>query len=183
MVSFQFGDVHRSHQRSSAETTMPKSQRPPVIIAGCRVDQFAVRDRSVRFKGHGLLFNEGKEVGPVPRLALGRATDNTVVLFHCDARWNVVGAMGYDNVREAKQSAERFYPGISNRWARTEYTRRQANRILQQSGAQLRCSICKKLWHAVKQMVEIEKPRMALCDGCIRRLFGMIASDGTDSAA
>jgi len=122
-------------------------------------------------------------VGPVPRLALGRARNNEVVVFHCDARWNVVGAMAYDSVRAAKQRAERFYPGISKGWTLTGYTRRQANRILQRSGAPQRCSICEKPWHAVEQMVEIKKPRIALCDGCIRELFGMIASDDTDSAA
>jgi len=50
--------------------------KPPIVLEGCRIEQFAVRDRSMKFEGHGLLFRGDKEVGPVPRLAIGRDPDN-----------------------------------------------------------------------------------------------------------
>jgi hypothetical protein len=70
--------------------------KPPVVLEGCRIEPFAIRDRSMRFQGHGLLFRGTTEVGPVPRLALGRDRDNAVYLLHCDARWNVLGSSGGD---------------------------------------------------------------------------------------
>lgn len=162
---------------------MPKRVNPPVLLEGCRVEQFAVRDRAFRFRGHGLLFRDNKEVGPVRRLALGRARDGAVMLFHCDTRWNVVGAMSYAGLRLAKQRAERFYPGISTAWVRTGYTQSQATRLLRRTGANQKCSICAKPWFKVEQMVTIEKRRIVLCDRCIRDLFGMIAKNGNEPAA
>lgn len=68
----------------------------------------------MKFIGHGLQFRGDREIGPVPRLALGRDRNGEVYLFHCDTRWNVKGAGGgYLTLRAAKQRAERFYPGIS----------------------------------------------------------------------
>jgi hypothetical protein len=29
--------------------------KPPVVLEGCRVEQFAIRDRSMRFEGHAAL--------------------------------------------------------------------------------------------------------------------------------
>jgi len=105
------------------------------------------------------------------------------MLFHCDARWNVVGAMVYAGLSAAKQRAEQFYPGISRAWVRTGYTRSQANRLLHRTGANQRCSICTKPWFKVEQMVEIKKRRIALCDECIRELFGMISKQSSYPAA
>jgi hypothetical protein len=98
------------------------------------------------------------------------------MLFHCDARWNVVGGMTYPGVRAAKQRAERFYPGISAAWVRTGYARSQASRRLWRAAANRKCSICAKPWFKVSQLVEIKKARIVLCDACIRELFEMIQS-------
>ena len=99
-----------------------------------------------------------------------------MLLFHCDARWRVVGAMSYAGLRVGKQRAERFYPGISSEWIRTGYTRSQANRLLRRLGANQKCSICSKPWFKVEQLVEIRKRRIVLCDRCIRELFSMLAT-------
>jgi hypothetical protein len=116
---------------------------PPVMLEGCRIEQFAVRDRSMKFTGQGLLFRGHKEVGPVPRLALGRDRSDEVMVLHCDVHWNVVGACGgYPNLRAAKERAERFYRGISKAWIRTGYTKTQANRHLNRIGANKKCSLC-----------------------------------------
>jgi len=88
--------------------------KPPVVLDGCRVEQFVLRDRSMKFRGQGRLFRGEKEVGPVPRLALARHRNNEVLLLHCNSRWQVLGVSGgHATVREAKRDAERFYTGIS----------------------------------------------------------------------
>lgn len=60
-------------------------ESPPPLIEGARVLQYALLDRTVTYSGHSRLFVGGKEVGPVPRLAIGKAmSDGKVLLFHCD---------------------------------------------------------------------------------------------------
>ena len=153
-----------------------RGRKPPVCLHCCRVEQFAIRDRLMRFTGHRLLFSGDKEVGPVPRLALGRDRQHGVMLFHCDTRWNVVGAEGfYPDLRSAKARAERFYQGISKAWVRTGYTKAQANRYLQRLGHNKRCSICSKPWFDIEALVEVKKRKLAFCDACIRELYELIS--------
>jgi hypothetical protein len=151
-----------------------RHRKPPVVLHGCRVEQFALRDRSIRFAGHGLLFSAGKEVGAVPRLALARDRSGEVMLFHCDYRWRVVGASGgWRTVREAKKRAERFYPGISRVWRSTGYTKAQTARQLDRTNR--RCSVCAKFWFEVDKMVVTKKARFTLCDACIRQFYEVIS--------
>lgn len=160
-----------------------KRRKPPVVLDGCRIEQFALRDRSFRFSGHGLLSSRGKAVGPVPRLALGRDDrSGDVMVFLCDARWRVVGASGFwPTVREAKKRAERFYPGISRAWVRTGYTKGRARRQLDRMGANSRCSLCARFWFDVHKIVEVKTARFAICDVCVRELYELVAAD--DEAA
>ena len=103
----------------------------PPALAGCRVEQYAIRDRSMKYSGHSSLFRDGKEVGPVPRLAICRGDEHEVLLFNCDRRWDVLGmAGGYPNIGAAQRRAERIYPGISAAWAKTGVTRRQVKNYL-----------------------------------------------------
>jgi hypothetical protein len=150
--------------------------KPPVVVGGCRVEQFAMRDRSLKFTGHGLLFSDSKEVGPVPRLALGRDRDGAVLLLHCDARWNVLGLAAYRNLLAAKKRAERFYPGISKSWLRTGYTKAQARRHLERSGANRKCTICGKPWWEVDKIIEVRKNKLVICVGCILKLHELVSS-------
>jgi hypothetical protein len=146
--------------------------KPPIVIDGCRVEHYAIRDRSMKYAGSGL-FSGGKEVGPVPRLAICRDR-NGLCLLHCDSRWRSLGAAGgYSGVREAKQRAERIYPGISRAWNRTGYTKRQATNYLDRTGGNLRCSVCRKKWYQVEQVVTVR--RLAICDGCIRELGDLLS--------
>jgi ClpX C4-type zinc finger len=152
--------------------------KPPIVLDGCRIEQFAVLDRSMTFEGHGLLFRGDKMVGPVPRLALGRDPDNTVRLLHCDARWNVVGSSGgYEDVRTAKGRAERFYRGLSKAWVRTGYTKAQANRQMDRISGPKKCSLCSRSAHDVQSLVDIKKRKFAICDVCVRELHELITSN------
>jgi hypothetical protein len=154
-----------------------QAQKPPIVLHGCCVEQYAIRDRSMSFRGQGRLFVDGKEVGPVPRLAVGRSLGTSItglMVFHCDGRWNVVAGDGpYPTLREAMQEAERFYPGISPAWKRTGYTRAQAERQLVRMGPT--CSMCSTIWLNVEKIVEVKKG-VQLCDVCIRKLHKAISA-------
>jgi len=128
------------------------------------------------FVGHGRLFRGEKAVGPVPLLALGRYDPHGIMLFHCDARWNVRGASGpYESLRDAKRGADRFYHKLSTAWVRTGYTLRHANRYWDRMGLNLRCSMCRKPPVEVNQMIELRKKKIVLCDGCIRKLYQLLS--------
>src|SRR5262245_61110598 len=125
--------------------------KPPIVIDGCRIEHYAIRPRSIRFQGRGLLFRGDREVRSVPCLALGRDREGRVRLLHCDGRWRSrICAGGYATVREAKARADRFFPGISKHWRKTGYTARQARRVLGKDPA---CSICRKLCFDVEKMI------------------------------
>jgi hypothetical protein len=150
-----------------------RARKPPIVLASCCVEQYAIRDRSIRFSGHRHLF-DGEEVGAVPRLAIGRYRDQSLLVLHCDGRWNVVAIDGpYTTLRDAKQGAERSYSGISAAWKRTGYSRAQAERRLARMGP--KCSMCSRIWLDVEKMVEIKKRKTILCDTCIRELHERIS--------
>ena len=135
----------------------------------------------MKYSGHSFLFRDGKEVGPVPRLAICRGDDDEVLLFHCDRRWNVLGiAGGYPNIQAAKRRAERIYPGISAAWAKTGVTRRQVKNYLDRIGHNLKCTFCGKPWHQVERIVT--KGKSAICDACVRDLSEIINADAGQPA-
>src|SRR5262252_9120273 len=140
-----------------------RSRRPPIVIGGCRIEQYAIRPRSIRFTGDRIMFRNGREVRSMPRLALGRDRRGQLYVVHCDGRWRSrFCAGGYDTVREAKAHAERRYPGISRHWRRTGYTARQAHRLL---WGGRRCTLCRKWWFDVEKMVEFPRRKVTICDG------------------
>jgi hypothetical protein len=66
--------------------------KPPPVLAGCRVTEYAVRDRSAKYSGRSNLFVSGKELGPVPRLAIVRDHQGKYLLLHCGRSWNLIGS-------------------------------------------------------------------------------------------
>src|SRR5262249_4043551 len=86
---------------------------------------------------------------------------------------------GAESVRDAKREAERIYPGISRLWVRTGYTKRQARKYRDRIGPNLRCSVCRKKWYQVAQMITARK--LVICDGCIRRLNALVSSPLSDA--
>ena len=176
--SFRPSLADRPAARESGMTKRSGS-KPPVAIHQCLVEQYAIRPRGLPFTGHGLLFSGGEEVGPVPRLALARERSGHVLLLFCDARWNSLGASGsYRTLRDAKRLAERFYPGISRAWIPTRYTKSQARRYIERTGANQRCAVCRKPWFDVEQIVEIKRRKLVICGGCIRELYALVSDPG-----
>jgi len=100
-------------------------KRPPQILDGAQVLEYAVLDSSVHFTGTLHLYHGDKRVGPVSHLAICRNPDmKELLLFHCDKNWNVLGAQIWNapdrstvtSIEEVKHRAEKFYTGVSSKW-------------------------------------------------------------------
>ena len=91
---------------------------PPPVLSCARLLEYAVRDDSVGYAGRTFLFVGGKEVGRVPCLALCEdksVSAVAVLLFLYDEESSDLGCSGFGSVTEARDWAERTYPGISSR--------------------------------------------------------------------
>jgi hypothetical protein len=75
--------------------TQQRMLRPSPMLMGCRVTQYAMRDRSVTFRGRTNLYVDGKQLRAVPRLAIGEGRTGECVLLHCGRTWKVRGAESY----------------------------------------------------------------------------------------
>jgi hypothetical protein len=145
-----------------------KHNAPPPVLVSCRVVQYVIRDKTVRFKGPTNLYVGGKEVRGVPRLAIVRDDKkHEVLLLHCSRAWGIVGMQARRTIREAKRIAERAYPGISKKWVRTGITRGQATAFLKRLWKGQECSFCGRWPLDVQQMVAGRKAR--ICNVCIEQ--------------
>jgi hypothetical protein len=136
------------------------------MLMGCRVTQYAIRDRSVTFRGRTNLYVDGKELRAVPRLAIGEGRTGECVLFHCGRTWKVRGAESYATLSELKHSAERVYPGIRANWRQTNVTKRQAAAYRKRVWRGLECSFCGRLPDEFERL--FGKRNARICDDCIR---------------
>jgi hypothetical protein len=90
---------------------------PPDVLDGARVIEYLVIRNDMRFSGRTLLFVEGKELGPVPCLAICEEKDGGgVLLFHCTSDWIVLGCSAHKSVSDAQQRAEHIYTDSASDW-------------------------------------------------------------------
>jgi hypothetical protein len=95
--------------------------------------EYALLDPSVGFnRGHKLFFVDGKEIGPVPCLAICKDKDSGGFhLYYCDSEWNPVGFSPlWASIEKAKHRAESIYPGSAWSWIRSDYTEEDAKRFI-----------------------------------------------------
>lgn len=154
---------------------------PPPVLNSARVLAYAILDESVSYSGHSSLFVDGKELGPVPCLAICQVRGEAeVLLFHCGGDWSVLGTSDYPSVADAKRRAERIYPGISTRWIEARVTEEEAARYLNESWGDERCSFCGKTPEQVGHL--ISKNNVCICDSCIaefhREVFAPPSASG-----
>jgi len=146
---------------------------PPPVLDSARVIEYAVLDKSVIYSGHSSLFVDGRELGPVPCLAVCQPLEGaSFLLFHCDTDWTVLGAAEYPSVAEAKIRAERIYRGISGRWIDAHVTEQQVKRYLDEVWSDQRCSVCGRRPDQVEHL--ITKNNIHICDSCIREFYEML---------
>jgi hypothetical protein len=158
-----------------------QSQEPPPVLASARVLEYAVLRDPVRYSGHSSLFVEGKELGPVPRLAICQPFgEATFMLFHCDNEWEVLGCAGYHSVAEAKRRADRIYPGVSACWIDRHVSEAEARDYLEREFGDERCGFCGRLPFDVQQIVVHERGGR-ICNFCIEELHAFIHEESERS--
>jgi hypothetical protein len=144
----------------------PDSSPPPPVLDCARVIEYAVLNESVGYSGHTLLFVGGKELGQVPYLAICEdKKPSRFLLFHCDREWTVLGCSAHGSVGEARDRAERIYPGLSTYWVDAHVTEEQAEQYLTEWFGDERCTFCGKRPDQVEQLIQRNETR--ICDRCI----------------
>ena len=161
------GSIDEKQQQVVLERAdMKQIVTPPPMLNSARVLEYAILDESVSYSGHSSLFVDGKELGPVPCLAIGQVKNDTeVLLLHCAGDWTVLGTAGYPSVSDAKKRAEGIYAGVSTRWIEAHVTEEEAARYLNESWGDQRCSFCGKTPEQVGHL--ISKNNVCICDSCI----------------
>jgi hypothetical protein len=90
---------------------------PPPVLDSARVLHYVVISKDIEFSGRSLLFVDGKELGPVPCLAICEEKETGgVLLFHCASDWTVLGCSAHASISEAQKRAEHVYRGASTCW-------------------------------------------------------------------
>jgi hypothetical protein len=150
--------------------TLPK---PPPVLDSARVLGYAVLDESVIYSGHSSLFVNGKELGPVPCLAICQGSNGDgILLLHCSRDWTVLGVAEYPSVDEAKNRAERIYPGLSTHWIGLHVTKEEAAHYLDKAFGDQRCSFCGKKPEQIERLIAKNDAR--ICDSCITEFHQML---------
>lgn len=147
--------------------------KPPPILANAHVLEYAILDSSVHYSGHSSLFVDGSELGPVPCLVICQELKAArILLLHCERDWTVLGAVEFASAAQAKDRAERIYPGLAARWREMQITEQEALKYLDESSSDLRCTFCGRRPDEVEQI--IEKGGSRICDSCIKEFHQML---------
>jgi hypothetical protein len=130
---------------------------------------------SVPFRNDRSFWVGDKLLRRQPNLAIcqDRLKHNVVLLF-CDRRWEPVGVTTAGSVAEAKQAAERYYPGLMLHWINAGVTERQGQRYMKQMRKEYGCSFC-GLAPAEHGGSQIESGSARICSSCIQRFHGDLA--------
>ena len=153
------------------------SQAPPPVLDRARVIAYALVDESVQWTGCQTLFVGGKELGPVPRLALCQNVSGVlkyILIFHCNEQWEVLGCGGGDTIDAAKASAERAYRGITAKWIETRVTEEEARAWIKENCPDISCSFCGRELGDFDQLMENKTGTVRICNLCIEENYKLI---------
>jgi ClpX C4-type zinc finger len=155
---------------------------PPPVLATCRILWHATIRKPAQYSGHSHLFVNGREVGPVPRLAICEnlaRREEGAALLHCGRNWSVLGVAGYKSIREARARAAHIYPGVEKQWIRGTVSKRQAIAYLNEVVWRgQRCGFCGKRPYEVGQW--FTGRGASICDGCVRSLSRNLSANLDD---
>ena len=161
---------------------------PPAVLAGFRIVEFAVIKPPIIFCGRsdlivGTIDGDAREIGPVPRLAIGQALrgQREFALLHCTRTWKLLGVQGaYRTVAQVKRRAERTYPGVSHIWEPTNVTIREAKEFERVIWNRLKCSFCGRIppEQDTAPLATVISSRTAnICGKCISDFYEGLTSD------
>jgi hypothetical protein len=153
-----------------------KKQRPPEFWASGPVIEFAILPRALPFRGQGLHYVGGIDLGRVPRLALCRdLLKKEIVLIFCDRRWRIKGVAAYASVAKAKKRAERMYPGSTAHWVDLKVSQKRAATYLARTWRNQDCLFCQKIPPQVDAMWTVGRGR--ICADCVRDFHAALQRD------
>ena len=96
---------------------MTNVAEPPFLLDSARVVMYAETGGRSAYTSRVAVHANGKWLDPVPRLAICEdLVDGDILIFHCDDAWNVLAAGSAKSVKEAQDTAEAAYSGISSKW-------------------------------------------------------------------
>jgi ClpX C4-type zinc finger len=144
---------------------------PPPVLDSARVLSYAFVD-DIPYRRSGSLWVDGLLLEKVPRLAissnLGEET-GSILLNHCNEQWEVLGVCGASTVEDAKQEAEKNYPGVASRWFDVNTTIEEALRYYDAQTGGLKCSFCGKRPFDLEGWIEGNSAM--ICRGCIEKYY------------
>lgn len=158
--------------------------KPPPVLAGARVLEYAIVDDSLRFTGELQLYVDGTRLGAVPRLAIGENLDDAeLLLLHCDDSWNVLGVQAWnavagsivESVGDVKARAEKYYVGITEKWQTYGVSLEEAKAYQSANVGTQQCSFCGRTMHEVHMLLAAESGAR-ICDLCIRKFYEDMAA-------
>jgi hypothetical protein len=145
-------------------------RRPPPALISERVREYAILPSSLAFNGEGLDYVGGRELGPMPCLAITEhLKDGAIHLAHCDRDWRVVAVSEHDSVARAKRRAERVRPGASRYWRARGVSVADAKAYLARQWAGDECSFCGKT--PEEESTFITGPNARMCGSCVTRAY------------
>jgi hypothetical protein len=157
------------------------SGTPPPVLDRARVIAYAIVDESVKWTGRQLIFVDGKELGPVPRLALcrcDRGEIEDILVFHCTDEWEVLGCSGHDTLEKAKAKVEIAYSGVSEKWIDTNISEEAAKQWIKENCTDLSCSFCGREPPEAREIIESKSGEVRVCNFCIDEHYKWIHEGG-----
>jgi ClpX C4-type zinc finger len=152
---------------------MSATDTPPPVLHMARVLAFAVLDESVRWTGRQRVYVDGKELGPVPRLALCQNVSGGTkdfLVFYCDDDWEVLGITGGRTLDSAKASAERAYSGVTAKWVETGVPVEAAEAWIEDNCEEIICSFCGREAGEFTSVIE-SKTGVRICNRCVDEFY------------
>lgn len=135
------------------------------------LEAYAVVDDDVSFTGRCGMHVDGKPLGPVAALAIGRnLPDGDILLLYCDSEWNSVAAGSHSSVAAAKAAADRAYDGIRAKWCKVTATAAGVAAYLDAEWPG--CSFCGRRGYEVELMIGEGAAR--ICANCVDRFHGIV---------
>jgi len=152
---------------------------PPPVLNFARVLAYAILDESVQWTGRQTLFYGGREVGPVPCLALCQNTwgnHKDILLFHCNVDWEVLGTSSAPSLDEARASAENAYRGVDTKWIMLNTSEEEAREWIRRDCKNMLCSFCERIPPEIEQLIRGKSA--GICNYCAGEIPRLMKGNG-----
>ena len=161
--------VHARPQLSRDPLGGMSRETPPPIVAFARVLEYAAVARS-NVPPRDFIYIGGQLITNVGWLVVGQDLRNQLLLLiRCTAEWEYLASTSPHTAAEAKQDAERCYPGVELNWVMRETTSEEEAAFLQEVWQGLVCSFC-GLTPIFFDALVSSSDGVNICNQCVARL-------------